>query len=335
MASRLKTLCTSLYPKLKGLIPKGDLPYILSHYRNVCFCPLPFKDLSIAHWLFLLTLFLITRSFAYSHAVYYIFFRLPELSLEFTGDQSSMRALSYIDVLMWLLLYVSFIPADLLLLNKSFHKAARVLFYQIAEDTKNIPNMKSGKRCLYMLPFHESLVQASLTYFLITSIWPVMDEYTQIYARLPPQFHNPLNRRIYWFVESFTIIVVNMCISLLVVFPACLAYWIGEVLEIIAEDVLSQVRRNSITCENYRKTIKQYTTLFMAVREVNKLLKFPTFMIHFVITTQQMAETFTMLTVRDSGMDSGVSFLIDLTVILNVKLKIYISLCLWNKETSK
>ncbi len=107
-----------------------------------------------------------------------------------------------------------------------------------------------------------------------------------------------------------------MCVAFLIVFPPCLAYWIGEVLEIIAEDVIAQTRGNGVTCDNIRKMIKCYTNLFMAVGEINKLLKFPTLMIHTIITTQQMTETFTLLTVRDSGMGSGVSLFIDLMVIL-------------------
>ncbi len=316
MASRLKALCASLYPNFKGLIPKGDLPYILSHYRNLCFCPLPFKDLSISQWLILLTLFLISRANAYSHSVYYIFCRFRELSLEFTGDQSSMRVLAYIDVLMWLLLYLTIIPVDFLLLNKSFHQAARVLFYQISEEVKNISNVKSGRRSMNMIPFHETFVQVSLTYFVINSVWPEMDGFTQIYARLPAQFHSPLSRLISWLIVSLTVIEANMCIAFLVVFPACLAYWIGEVLETIAEDVLARTRGNAITHDSIRQMITRYTTLFMAVREVNKFLKFPTFVIHAILTLQQMAETFTMLTVRDSGIDSGISLFIDLLVIL-------------------
>lgn len=188
MESRLKSLRTSFFLKMQGFLPKEDFSYILSHYRTICFCPLPFKYLSVGHWLLLLGLFSITRSIAYSHELYYVFCRFQELSVS-TGNQSNMRAMAYMEVLMWFLLYISYLPADLLLLNKSFHRTARNLFHQISEETRNIPNIKSGRRCLNLIKFNQGIVPISVMYFLITATWPGMNEFIQLYARLPQQFN--------------------------------------------------------------------------------------------------------------------------------------------------
>lgn len=314
MKPGLKDVCKSLFKFSLPQIPNGDLPNILSHYRNVCFCPFPIKITPIARFLLLFTLFLISRACAYSHVMYYVLFHLGELQAQFTGDQSSTRVLVYIDVFMWLLMYFYYVPADMLLLNRGFHRAARVLFRLVIENTRNV-HYKSGRRCMFLILFNEVFVQISVLYCIFTSIWLAMDDFTQIFARLPVYFHTHTNRLINWAIVSITIIGANTCIAFLLVFPACLAYWIGEMLENISRDALVQ-NRNANSSDNMRNLLKRYTNLYIAVREVNKCLAIPTFILHGTLTFQQMAEAFTLFTLRDSGMDSGVSVFFDLLVSL-------------------
>jgi len=317
MASSLKTLVATFYQKMKALLPSGDLPYILNHYINMCFCPIPFSGLSLGHWLLRLNLFLITRSVAYCHILYY-FYHFLELSVEVSEDQPYKRTTAYIDVLMWLLMYALYIPVDLLLLNKSFHRAARSLFQQISEETRSIPNIKSGRRCLNIILFNDVIIQVPVTIFVVTTVWLGMKEFTD--ARISVQVHNLLIRAMSYSFVSLTVIGANMCVSFVIIFHSSLGYWIGETLEIFTEDLFARARENSISCEDIRNVIKRYTNLYMVVREINKLLRFPTLLIHAILTAQQMAEIFTMLTVRDSGIGSGASIFFDLMVVFILNL---------------
>lgn len=274
----------------------AGLKWAMRYYCCICMAPFPTSVIP-KYWrrCVLLPLYILTRVTGISKLIYQILLIFGC----FNWKHGRIDTLGVLEAILWAFGMLPYLGADILLLNREFLRNVDkfyVTMLSILEDTSHFLQVTTASRNSASFKTWRFMIFAVIldTFQCIFTFYAMvgaMTEQSQVYSVLP--WRNDFLENILWFLESFNIAVILVCISMMTTLPGAFAYYMEECLRKMTNAIV-EATKNGVGSNRtvVWRMLDQYRKLFYITRELNKVIGWGAMTFNTTNSVQQIAETY-------------------------------------------